>query len=213
MRRMRHCGIADEPVILLEGDEDRYQERQGMTEPRRKAVKTFRDMLRAREYFPDFRVVETRHVSGTAKWLIGEMRRVTERFRRGGGRSKVGTWSSLLNRVEETMRDQTFRYYLGLVNLAGVGEKRVFSVMEKCTTVEALAEVCEREDCVDVMTVWKTYEGKGGRKLGKTAAEAVRNWCVTNSIRIREFPNVPYALPFGSPSIAKTRSSVIIQPL
>lgn len=44
--------------------------------------------------------------------------------------AEVRTFEGMMRRVEENMKDQTFGYYLGLVNLPGVGENRAMAVME-----------------------------------------------------------------------------------
>jgi len=242
MYKMKHAGVAKQPMILIEGNEDRYGRRE-MTEERKKAVKTFREMLREGEFFPEFTVVETPHINATVQWLIGELRRMTGVFReefttttttdtaamtmttammRGGKAvAEVGTFGNLKRRVEETMQDQTFAYYIGLLNLRAIGEKKAMAVMERYVTVASLANGCsinsgnddDDDDCLEVLSALKTKAGKGGRRLGMAAAREIKNWCRTNWVRINSLRHAEHALPFGSPSIHKDRSSTIIDPL
>jgi len=242
MYKMKHAGVA-KPMILIEGNEDRYGRRE-MMEERKKAVKTFREMLREGEFFPEFTVVETPHINATVQYLIGEVRRMTAVFReeltttsttntaamtmttammRGGKAvAEVGTFGNLKQRVEKTMQDQTFAYYIGLLNLKAIGEKKAMAVMERYVTVASLANVCsinngndddDDDDCLKVLSALKTKAGKGGRKLGMAAAREIKNWCRMHWVQINSLRHAEHALPFGSPSIHKDRSSTIIDPL
>ena len=208
MRKLKYCGIQN-PIILIEGNEDHHT---SINEVRKKAVKSFREHLHDDEIFPDFSCVETLHVDGTIKYLINEIREMTNRFRdsRESVFAKVATFCDLKQRVEETMKDQTFCYYLGLRSLPAIGEKKAIAVINHAVTVAALFEICNSDNCLETLSELKTKSGKGGRKLGMGTATDIRDWCYQNWTRINSLHHVLHALPFQSPSINKEKSSVII---
>ena len=208
MRKLKYCGI-ENPIILIEGNEDHHP---SIDEKRTKLVKTFREQLREGELFPEFLLVETHHIDGTVQYLIGQIREMTKRFRESmeSTVAEVATFCDLKQRAELTMKDQTFRYYLGLRNIPTVGDKKAMAVINYCTTISDLAKFCGKENSIILLSVLKTKLGKGGRQLGTKVASDIIEWCKNNLVQISSFHHAPYTLPFQSPSLSKNKSSTIV---